>query len=132
MDIALVFDPFTGTFTSPDALELSVDYTADPSEEDSSTPLAASSAQFSLDLTDSFAAGEQYRTYEQTQNGFEAGRLTDWRVERNGVIEGIFSNGLTRNYRTDCAGRRPQPRRTGSRRKWDFRRDSGLWHPPGL
>ncbi len=95
VDIALVFDPFTGTFTSPDALELSVDYTADPSEDDSST-LAASSAQFSLDLTDSFAAGEQYRTYEQTQNGFEAGRLTDWRVERNGVIEGIFSNGLTR------------------------------------
>ena len=96
VDINLVFDPFTGTFTSPDSLELSVDYTAAPNEEDSSTPLAASSARFSLDLTDSFAAGEHYRAYEQTQNGFEAGRLTDWRVEKNGVIEGIFSNGLTR------------------------------------
>ena len=98
VDIDLVFDPFTGTFTSPDSLELSVDYTGagTSSEADSSTPLAASSARFSLDFSDSFAAGEHYRTYAQTQNGFESGRLTDWRVEKNGVIEGTFSNGLTR------------------------------------
>ncbi|WP_412479178.1 flagellar hook protein FlgE [Azonexus sp. IMCC34839] len=72
--------------------------TADLIAADPTTPPnSAAPLSFNLDFTDSTQYGADFANSKKTQDGYSAGQLTSMTVGQDGVVQGVYSNGQTRN-----------------------------------
>ena len=75
-----------GTLIGPEDLTLSITF-ANPAATTSTT----------VDLSDMRSFAPEFILTETGSNGFEEGQLVSTRFNQRGVLEGVFSNGQTRN-----------------------------------
>ncbi|SFE26284.1 flagellar hook protein FlgE [Nitrosomonas sp. Nm166] len=89
--MTLTFDG-TGTLTAPAApFSVSVDLTAIDPALGAISPLS-----FDLDLTKTTQFGSDFGVNSISQDGYTSGRLAGFTTAANGVIQGNYSNGQTR------------------------------------
>ncbi len=89
---SLVFDPATGKLTTP----------ADPFELDLTagelgTGGYANAVDITVSLADLTQFGDTKTLTSESQNGFAMGTLQSYSISKDGVITGVFSNGLTQD-----------------------------------
>ena len=72
--------------------------TADLTAADPTTPPNnAAPLSFNLDFTDSTQYGADFANSKKTQDGYGAGQLASMTVGQDGIVQGVYSNGQTRN-----------------------------------